>query len=701
MKVILALAGVAFASAAQVTPLQKVISLLEDMKAKGIKEKQDEEVRMSAFNQWCDNTKRDRENQITKGKDLIDELAATIEKEDTTANNMAERIAELEEDVGRWTADTKAATDVRNSEKLDFDATVTDLSETLSALERAIAVLKKKNVKVAQAELLQSELSFIQTQAVSKVTVRSTMNALQKFLQPAQAIDMTNEKIRSDQVAYGYEGQSGGVIDMLEELEDKFKKQKYDLEKEELNAKNAFQVMAQTLADEIENANTEIKRKTSYKEAALKAKAEAEGDKADAEAVLAADQKYLADATTECKLKNEAFVSRQELRAGEIEAVDKAIEILSANNVSGAADRNLPGFLQMSSKVQKRSFNAGNSAIQKVAALLQERARENKSQLLSALATRASSESGKEYGDPFLKVKKMIKDMISRLNQEATAEAEHKGWCDAELGANKIQREAAQEEVDSLTAEKEELTATIASLAQDIADLTDAIAALDKAMAEATAQRTEEKAANLLKIQEAKDAQVAVEKAVEVLKEFYAKASEATAFIQLSQPVEPIDPASRIAQTATGTEAGVDAPETFRSDVAYKGLGGENGNVLDFLEVILGDFARLESETTSDEEMAASEYTTFMNDSEVDKATKSAEVKHKTETKTRKEADLNTCKKDLKAEMEALAAAKAYYQKLKPSCVDSGASYEERVKRREAEMQSLNEALEILKAQNV
>ncbi len=40
--------------------------------------------------------------------------------------------------------------------------------------------------------------------------------------------------------------------------------------------------------------------------------------------------------------------------------------------------------------------------------------------------------------------------------------------------------------------------------------------------------------------------------------------------------------------------------------------------------------------------------------------------------------------------------ALAYYEKLKPSCVASGISYEERVKRREEEIQSLQEALKIL-----
>merc|ERR550514_2201950 len=94
--------------------------------------------------------------------------------------------------------------------------------------------------------------------------------------------------------------------------------------------------------------------------------------------------------------------------------------------------------------------------------------------------------------------------------------------------------------------------------------------------------------------------------------------------------------------------------------------------------------------------MSQKDYDTFMADSSEDKAVKNTDIKHKTNKKSELESDTATAKKDLKNTQEELDAAMAYYEKLKPSCVDAGESYEERVARRKEEIESLKEALKIL-----
>jgi len=49
---------------------------------------------------------------------------------------------------------------------------------------------------------------------------------------------------------------------------------------------------------------------------------------------------------------------------------------------------------------------------------------------------------------PFDKVKKLISDLITRLLEEANQESEQKGFCDKELGTNKITRTKLQDSID-------------------------------------------------------------------------------------------------------------------------------------------------------------------------------------------------------------------------------------------------------------
>merc|ERR1711879_558997 len=297
-----------------------------------------------------------------------------------------------------------------------------------------------------------------------------------------------------------------------------------------------------------------------------------------------------------------------------------------------------------------------------------DQSRQLNSRVLSTLASRVAA-------DPFRKVKKMIKDLIVRLMEEANEEAEHKGWCDTELSTNEQTRKEKTEAVETLHAEIDELQASIAKLTEEIGELSKAIADLDAAMAEATEIRQKEKEENEVTIKDSAEAQTAVAQALTVLKEFYAKAGEATALVQ--QP----------------------APEIF--DAPYKGMQSENGGVVGMLEVIESDFARLEAETKAAEVTAQKEYDTFMTDSKVDKAAKVKDIEHKTAKKQDENQALTVKREDLEGTQKELDAALAYFDKLKPSCVDAGVSYEDRVARRKEEIESLQEALRILNGEDI
>merc|ERR1719253_191277 len=640
---------------------------MEDMKAKAITEKDDEMTRFSAFKQWCGDTEASKKKAIEDASNTIEKMAADIMKAEEEIETANARVAELQEDVGRWEVDAKAAADVRAKEKADYKATLGDLTDVVDACGRAVIVLQKEPDKVRQ------EADLVQLANKKQIPEHVRVALLQYAKQPEGEWEPNRELLKPTGAANAYDNHSDPIVKMLKDLKMKFQQQINDLEKEELIAKHGYETVAQRLADQTEEAEREISAQKKFSAERSADKAEPEGEKADAETVKAESSKYLGEMQGMCMQKNADFENRQVLRGEEIEAINKAIEIMGGDKINS---EHLPSALQTdgaTALVQMlRAAPAGSDALKKVAALLQDKAATTGSKELALLAQKARE-------DPFAKVKKMIQDMITRLLEEAASESDHKAWCDAELGTNEKTRQIKTEEVDELMAKVDSLKAEQVQLMQEVEDLQAEIKELNEAVAKATAERSEEKAKNEATIADAKESQTATAQALAVLRDFYAKAATATSLAQ---------------QTP-----GEDAPETF--DGAYKGMGAESGGVIGMLEVIESDFSRLEVTTTSNEAEAVSQFKAFKAASEQDVAVAQAEVDHKTGKVQTVGEMLSSANTNLEQTQKQLDAAKEYYEKLKPSCVDAGMSFEERVQMRNDELQTLKEAYKILSGEDI
>merc|ERR1719201_1717802 len=546
-------------------------------------------------------------------------------------------------------------------------------------------------------------MSLLQTQDKARLqSLLQKMDPGKALLQEAEDEGIAVGDSQPNPQAAAFEGSSGGIIALVEKMGEKFTEELRALEKAEFNAKSAFQMMQKDLTGQIATAKMEKGMKETTKAKTLEAEAEAKGDLADTQASLAEDEKFLADLDSECKQKSFDYEQRQIVRDGEIDAIDEAIGIMSGEDVAGANEHTaLPFLIQKSSKTclaQLRSQS--KSPVQDaVAAFLQQQADKTGSKLLSLIAAKAAS-------DPFTKVKKMIREMIQKLVEEAEADATHKGFCDTEMSTNKQTRDKKTAQSEELTADIEELTAEISKLATEITELGAELAALDAALEKATSERFEEKAKNTETISDAKAGAASVAQALAILKDFYEKAA-----VPVEQPAPQQGPISydnralQILKTSSGAASFVQinahnnakgrvpgAPEM--EEGSYTGMA--NGGVLGLMEVCQSDFEKLLAETEAGEADSARVFEEFQADSAQDKAVKETDQKHKVAEKSTKESDKATAMKDLRITHEELSAAMEYYEKLKPDCEVKVISYAEKKAAREAEIDSLKEALELL-----
>jgi hypothetical protein len=648
----------AAATANAVTPIQKVLQMIDGMIVKGKQEKHVEETEFAEFQQWCDSTREATKKSITEAAARIEQLEADIVKADADAEEAAADSEELTAKADKEEAEAAAATAVRKTENADYDATHTDLSESIDAVERALSVLKSREADVPQS-LMQLRDS-IHLPADAKASIEALLSI-------SQAPE-----------ANAYEFQGGGVVDMLEKLRLKFQDELLALQKAEIASKGNYEVLFQRLTASVTDQRERADAKTAFKAQRTEDSAAAAGDLDITKTGKAADEKTLSDTNTECDARSREFEQNQVVRSGEIKACEEAVKILGSDAVSGNADKHLPSMLQEEgdavSLIQLRGLEVPE-ARQRVVEFLQGRAKELGSRYLSLAASHVSA-------DPFVKVKKMIKDMIVKLMEEANAEADANAYCTTELATNKLTRENKQSEVDELSANIEKKTAESTKLGEEVAQLSGQVADLKGQQDEATNLRDAEKKTNTATIADAKEAQIAVEKATKVLKDFFASAAEAS-----------------LLQDSSGS--GLEQAMDTVAKAPYTGQQAGSGGIVGMLEVILSDFARLESETQSAEDQAQSVYDKFMNESNQDIAVKDTEIKHKSNKKLDTDGAIADLTKDLQLTQEELGAALTYFDKLKADCLATGLSYEERVQKRQEEIESLQEAMKILSQEDL
>merc|ERR1719377_317764 len=128
----------------------------------------------------------------------------------------------------------------------------------------------------------------------------------------------------------------------------------------------------------------------------------------------------------------------------------------------------------------------------------------------------------------------------------------------------------------------------------------------------------------------------------------------------------------------------------------HEKAGGAGGGIINILEVVEADFAdSLAGEETAEAD-AASEYEKMTQENKVTKTMKEQDVKYKTQEFTQLDKAISEMTADREGKNTELTAVLDYYEKLKDRCIAKPETYEERKRRREAEIAGLKEALRIL-----
>jgi hypothetical protein len=645
------------ATAQAATPLAKVVQLLGDLKQQVTQQGTEESELFTEFSSWCDGDSYGTKTTIGDGKSKVADLGAFIEEQKALQDKLSSEIDEAIAEISTNEADLKSAKEMRQKDHGNYMNAESQYVQSLDELTRAIEVLQKPTPSFIEA-----------TQSVQKalqraMTVTPEQQATIKdfFQQTAQEAGSKSFLQQSQMGSH-----TGELIQTLQQIKDETQKNRDNASQEEASAAQAFELLAQSLQSEITNGNKVLAGKKSQVSKSQESVAESQSELDNTNHVVSEAEKYLNEVTLTCKQKTLEWKERSKLRSDEITAIGEAIEILQSDKGQAIQDMELRQ--QSQSVLPELSFVQLTSKVK-----IGERFLTGQQILAEARAAAAAGQP-----DPFKNVRKMIQDMIQRLLQEAAEEAEHKGWCDTEMGKSELQQKEKEKQVKSLSSKTEEMKAKIAQLDDEIAQLTKEIAEAETMDLEATKVRNAEQKNSLVAIKEYEDAQSLIQNAMTVLQEFYAERSQ-TSLVQVNA-VDSADP-----------------PPTFEGGYEKKDASG----VLGILEISMSDFARLESETKNGEAQAAAEYQKLIQGSAVRKATLTKDLEYKQIEKQKLEGNMQRASADLQGFKEELDAVIEYIEKLKPSCVNTADSHEVRKERREAEIKSLQDAIAILNNEGI
>merc|ERR1712048_446947 len=457
----------------------------------------------------------------------------------------------------------------------------------------------------------------------------------------------------------GYAPQSGEIFGILKQMKETFENNLSASQKEEMANQKAYEDLKKAKEDEIAAGQAQIDKKTEQLADTDEKNAQAKEDVEDTKKSLSADEQFLMMLKEKCSMTDSEWEERQKTRQLEMEAVSKALAVLSGDDAHDLFTKTFnPSLLQREASMHSERRMQASKLLSSVAKKLQ-------NPRLATLAVRVRL-------DAFTRVKKAIDDMVAQLLKEKEDEIKHKDFCVEEFNTNTLQTEKKDREKQDLIALIEDLDLTIKTLTSEIETLKSEIAEAQVQMKRAGEDREKENKEFQQTVADQRASQKLLTAALNILKGFYEKKEKAALLQQ-----EP---------------AGPPPPPGFKE---YK-KNAAAGGVMGMIQQIINDAKAMEAEAIRAEEDAQKAYEDFVKETNASIEAKTKSIINKSEERAKAETDLTQANADKEAVLLELEQLSNYNAELHQSCDFVVKNFEIRQTARDEEIEALKQAKAIL-----
>jgi len=705
----------------KVSPVKRVVLLLQKMKSELENEAAKEAEMYDKMVCWCKTNDKEKTQAIADAEARETDLEDEIGSRSARFGELSAQIAQLKKDIAAESKALEDARSVREKEAAAFTEEHKDLVQAITNLKNAIAVLGRHQGDAAsllQAKngdaslstsmhalmadlaekydlLLGDRKAAVSLLQLDSGSAGSLSQQLRKIVAKGPSTGELPMKFAARIVAQNagarpgvgaaflqagtpgdyksYSSRSDGIFGIMNQMLDEFTAKQKEMEEDEARNQKDYDALAAAKTKQIAASKKKLDEQELESANNDKALSDAKENLDLTRKQRSADVEFLRKLKITCGDLDNQWAQRSKTRSEETLAVNEAIAILTEDESRELIYKSVPAFVQISSesrslrtrvlKVLRRGAGDGDGDLLSTWNDLKA-AGGVSSAPMSALAVSVQIDS-------FKKVKAMMDKMVADLKKEQADEVKFKAYCVAEIDKNEKQRFKRTRENTELQASIDQLDARIEKLAAEIADAKKQIADTKTAIKSASENREAENAEFQSVITDQRATQAILTKALKRLQEFYkGKLAAATSFSQVKQT----------------------PPVQFND---YNNNAGSN-SVMGMLEQIIGDSKALEAEAISGEAQAQSDYEAFVNDSNGLIKSLTNAITQKSKATAEAEVDKQNAISDLTSGKAELADLEAFNKDMHDQCDWTLKNFGTRQSARLAEIEAIQEAKGIL-----
>jgi len=569
---------------AAATPMARVVGLLTELEAKIQSDSKNEGASYDKYACWCESTLGRKANDISTGKEQIEDLETLIKKLKAEIATHGAEIEQLKGDIAGNVESQREATEARGKGNADFEEEKTESEQCIGALEAAIKVLtgtgtgKKGFLETLQEAQLLSVTSGIrrvlQNSLVSRAFSDKELQLVKHFVErPGSFVGGRADGLSAVQITQNpfgdYAPQSTQIQGILKGMYDAFT---VDLEKanaDEADQQKSFEELMATKKKELATLQVTFEKQNYDKATKVKKLSDSQLLLDDTKVQLDADEKFFSATKDSCKVKAGEWAERTRLRTEELAGMGRAIQLLSSPEASKTFENATTTLLQVRASTRSSTSRSGRD---QAFAQLRALAGRYRTPGLAQLATQVKS------GGHFDEVIASIDSMIELLRKEEKADIEHRDRCQGSISKNKNDMEDLDHDIDKAGKALDRMDDEERQLRDKAKELGTEIDGTRASMDYMLKMRNEERATFEQALKDDSDSVELLDQAIIFLTQFYKRNKIPLALVRRADPEYTVDADK--------------APETIWDGANYGGSKSESSGIIAIISMIKEDLEK-------------------------------------------------------------------------------------------------------------